>query len=156
MAVCLRHLLLNLRWQLCLRQIWDVVFRRGSSCVCCSVLGWGGEVMPWNLYRMRIVWMCSPIFMTVPSMNSSLVSGEALDTSHKTIGFLLGMKTAAYRPANYRKNTLTRNVSTTSAKDELLKSLKKDSRAELNPYTSSRPWLKWCPLQNKHHINWFF
>lgn len=79
-------------------------------------------------------------------MNSSLASGFSLIPNVcVSIELYLGMKKAVYRPANYRKNTLTKNTAT-SAQDELLKSLKRKTESAANghknPYASSRPWLK--------------
>lgn len=67
------------------------------------------------------------------------------------------MKTTAYRPANYRKNTMTRkNTGNSSAQDELTRSLKKTTESPKpkerrnvkkrangkDSYAGSRPWLK--------------
>lgn len=50
------------------------------------------------------------------------------------------MKNAVYRPADYRRNTLTPN---TSAQDELMKSFRQKAEfGSKDPYTSNRPWLK--------------
>ena len=58
--------------------------------------------------------------------------------------YVVGMKKAVYRPANYRKNTLTKNSSASSAQEELTRSLKRTAKANghKNQYSSSRPWLK--------------
>ena len=67
------------------------------------------------------------------------------------------MKTTAYRPANYRKNTISRkNAGNSSAQDELTRSLRRNAEPPKpkerrnikkrgngqNSYADSRPWLK--------------
>lgn len=47
-----------------------------------------------------------------------------------------GMKSAAYRPADYRRNTL--RGSSVSSLEEVSRTLKRTK----DPYTASRPWLK--------------
>ena len=47
-----------------------------------------------------------------------------------------GMKSAAYRPADYRRNTL--RGSSVSSLEEVSRTLKRTK----DPYSASRPWLK--------------
>ena len=51
-----------------------------------------------------------------------------------------GMKSAAYRPADYRRNTL--RGSSVSSLEEVSRTLKRTK----DPYSASRPWLKWMLL----------
>ncbi|XP_064401221.1 formin-like protein 2 isoform X3 [Halichondria panicea] len=61
-----------------------------------------------------------------------------------------GMKNTAYRPANYRRNTLRKHGNSTSSNqvaapsphDELLKSLQRRTKAREDNYGANRPWLK--------------